>query len=61
MSIPSSLSKILEIIVHHQIFEYFDFYNLLSTSHFGFRKNLGTKNTAHARSDAVRSRKVNSS
>ena len=51
--ILSSLSKILENIVHHQLYKYFVFHNLLSTSHYGFRKGLGTENAVHTLSDAV--------
>ena len=47
LSILSSLSKILENIVHPQVYKYFDFYNLRSNSHFGFTKGLGTENAVH--------------
>ena len=53
MYILSSLSKILEKMVHHQTYEYFEFHNLLSTSQFGFRKGLGKESAVHMLSDAV--------
>ena len=53
ISILSSLSRIVEKIVHYQIYEHFDFYNLLSINHFGLRKSLGTENVVHTPADAV--------
>ena len=42
ISLLHILSKIFEKVVYHQLYYYFDTFNLFSTSQFGFRKKLST-------------------
>ena len=42
ISILPYFSKLIENIVHNRLYDYFDKFNLLNTSQFGFRKNHST-------------------
>ena len=42
ISILPYFSKLIEKIVHNRLYDYFDKFNLLNTSQFGFRKNHST-------------------
>ena len=54
ISILPVLSKILEKIVHQQIFEYLEHNKLLSESQYGFRKRRSTKLAAALLCDDIR-------
>ena len=48
ISLLPLLSKIFEKVVHHQLYNYLQSFNLLSSVQFGFRKNLSTSNAINS-------------
>ena len=53
ISILPAFSKILEKIAYIQLTSYFDFFNLLNPSQFGFRSGMSTENAIHSFLDHV--------
>ena len=43
ISLLSTISKIFEKVIHDQLYEYFDKYNLLAEQQYGFRKQHSTE------------------
>ena len=56
ISVLPVLSKVFELTVHHQLYDYLDENNLLSNVQFGFRKNRSTQHAVTLLADHIRTR-----
>ena len=54
ISVLPVLSKVFELTVHHQLYDYLDENNLLSNVQFGFRKNRSTQHAVTLLEDHIR-------
>ena len=54
ISVLTSFSKILELVVHEQVYEYLEVNHLLTPFQFGFRKNRSTQHAVSIFTDEIR-------